>query len=298
MKRLFLILLIPALATCRDSNGKYDATGRFEATEIIVSAEASGKIMRLNIEEGCKVDSGALLGYIDTVQLNFQKRRLLESNLAVKARRADVSKQIAVLKQQIKNLEIERERAQKLVNSNAGNKKTLDDIDAQIKTIEKQIEAQQSLLEKGNLSADREGAAIEIQIAQTEDLIKKSLITAPITGTVMVKYANEGEFKATGQPLFKIARLHEITLRAYIENELVQKIKSGDSVEVYTGFDATTNRSYPGVVRWISEEAEFTPKNIQSRDQRSNLVYAVKIAVKNDGYIKTGMYGDVRFINK
>lgn len=298
MKRWYFILLLSAITGCSDGDGKYDATGRFESTEIIVSAEATGKIMQLNIEEGYKVDSGDILGYIDTIQLNFQKRRLLESNLAVKARRADVSKQIAVLRQQIKNLEIERDRAERLISSNAGNRKTLDDVKAQISTLERQIDAQQSLLEKGNLSADKEGAAIEIQIAQTEDLIRKSIITAPISGTVMVKYANRGEFKGTGQPLFKIAHLDNITLRAYVTNEFVQKIKTGDSVKVFTGFDQESARNYGGVIRWISEEAEFTPKNIQSRDQRSNLVYAVKIDVVNDGYIKTGMYGDVKFINK
>ncbi len=295
MKRWYFLLLIPAVTGCREGIGKYDATGRFEATEIIVSAEANGKIMNLEIEEGFKVDSGASLGYIDTVQLHFQKRRLLEGNLAVKARRADVSKQIAVLNQQIKNLEIEKERAEKLIRSNAGNKKSLDDIKAQISTFEKQVEAQKSLLEKGNLSADKEGAAIEIQIAQTEDLIKKSIITAPISGTVMVKYAVRGEFRAIGQPLFKIADLNNILLRAYVTNENLQSVKIGDSVKVFTGFDAGSVRSYNGTIRWISEEAEFTPKNIQSRDQRSNLVYAVKIAIANDGFIKIGMYGDVKF---
>lgn len=295
MKRWYFILLIPAIIGCREGNGKYDATGRFEATEIIVSAEANGKVMSLKIEEGCKVDSGASLGYIDTAQLHFQKRRLLEGNLAVKARRADVSKQIAVLNQQIKNLEIEKVRAEKLIRSNAGNKKSLDDIKAQISTFEKQVEAQKSLLEKGNLSADKEGAAIEVQVSQTEDLIKKSIITAPISGTVMVKYTNKGEFRVIGQPLCKIADLNNILLRAYVTNEYLQRVKIGDSVEVFTGFDAGSSRSYKGTIRWISDEAEFTPKNIQSRDQRSNLVYAVKIAIVNDGFIKIGMYGDVKF---
>jgi HlyD family secretion protein len=295
MKRWYFILLIPAIIGCSKGNEKYDASGRFEATEIIVSAEANGTIMSLEIEEGFKVDSGSSLGYIDTAQLYFQKRRLLESNLAVKARRADVSKQIAVLSQQIKNLEIERARAMKLIQSNAGNKKSLDDINAQISTFEKQIEAQKSLLVSGNLSADKEGAAIEVQIAQTEDLIKKSIIKSPISGTIMVKYAVKGEFRAMGQPLFKIADLDNILLRAYVNNESIQKLKIGDSVEVYTGFDAQNTRTYKGIIRWISEEAEFTPRNIQNRDQRSNLVYAVKIAIVNDGFIKIGMYGDVKF---
>lgn len=298
MNRFFVILiLLPAILACRDSKGEYDASGRFEATELIVSSEANGRVMELWAEEGARVDSGAVLGYIDTIQLSFQKRRLLVGNQALRARRADVSKQIAVLKQQITNLEVERERAQKLVKADAGNRKTLEDIEAQISTLQRQVEAQRSALESGNLSADKEGAAIEIQIAQTEDLIRKSMIVAPISGTVTVKYSNRGEFRGVGQPLLKIADLDNLILRAYVSALDLSEINVGDEVEVFTGFDNNTTKEYAGVVTWISQEAEFTPKNIQTRDQRSNLVYAVKIAVKNDGYIKMGMYGEVRFKN-
>ncbi|PKO99467.1 MAG: hypothetical protein CVU13_05165 [Bacteroidetes bacterium HGW-Bacteroidetes-8] len=296
MNRFFVILiLLPAILACRDSKGEYDASGRFEATELIVSSEATGRVMELWAEEGTKVDSGSVLGYIDTIQLSFQKRRLLVSNQAVRARRADVSKQIAVLKQQITNLEVERERAQKLVRADAGNRKNLEDIEAQISTLQRQIDAQRSALESGNLSADKEGAAIEIQIAQTEDLIRKSMIIAPISGTISVKYANQGEFRGVGQPLLKMADLDNLILRAYVSAKVLSEIKVGDEASIFTGFDEETKKEYAGVVSWISQEAEFTPKNIQTPDQRSNLVYAVKIAVKNDGYIKTGMYGDAKF---
>jgi len=296
MKRLFIIfILLPALGACRDSDGKYDASGRFEATEIIISSESNGKVMELMADEGTRVESGTVLGYIDTMQLNFQKRRLLAGNQAVRARRSDVSKQIAVLKQQITNLEVERERAQKLIEADAGNRKNLDDIQAQILTLKRQIEAQQSALESGNLSADKEGAAIEIQIAQTEDLIRKSIIVAPISGTVMIKYTNRGEFRGVGQPLLKIADLDNLILRAYVSGIKLADIKIGDQVTVFTGFGGDTTKEYAGIISWISQEAEFSPKNIETRDQRSNLVYAVKIAVKNDGYIKAGMYGDVEF---
>jgi HlyD family secretion protein len=295
MKRLFTILiLLPALTACRDNDKKYDASGRFEATELIISSEANGKVMELWAEEGVKVDSGSVLGYIDTIQLSLQKRRLLVGNQAVRARRADVSKQIAVLKQQVTNLEVERKRAQKLVKADAGNRKNLEDIEAQIYTLQRQIEAQRSALESGNLSADKEGAAIEIQVAQTEDLIRKSIIVAPISGTISVKYVNRGEFRGVGQPLLKMADMDNLILRAYVSAKDLSGIKVGDEAAIITGFDEETKKEYTGVVSWISQEAEFTPKNIQSRDQRSNLVYAVKISVKNDGYIKMGMYGDVK----
>jgi HlyD family secretion protein len=296
MKRFFVILiLLPALFACKDSKGEYDASGRFEATELIISSEANGKVMELWAEEGARIESGSVLGYIDTIQLSLQKRRLLVGNQAVRARRADVSKQIAVLKQQVTNLEVERERAQKLVKADAGNRKTLEDIEAQIHTLQRQIEAQRSALESGNLSADKEGAAIEIQVAQTEDLIRKSIIVAPISGTISVKYVNRGEFRGVGQPLLKMADLDNLILRAYVSAKDLSGIKVGDEAAVFTGFDDETKKEYAGVVSWISQEAEFTPKNIQSREQRSNLVYAVKISVKNDGYIKMGMYGDVKF---
>lgn len=294
-KLIYTILILAIISGCKDKAGIVDGTGRFEADEIIVSAEVNGKITELEIEEGMILPAGKVVGCIDTMQLYFQKMRLLAGSDAVKFRRADVSKQIGVLKQQVSNLKHERERAARLVSLNAGNKKSLDDIDYQINTIEKQIDAQQSALERGNLSADKESAAIEIQVAQTEDLIEKSLIKSAIGGTVLTKYASKGEFRAAGQPIFRVADTDNMYLRAYISNSLLSTAKIGTKAVVFSG-SGEAIREYNGEIVWISEEAEFTPKNVLNRDERSNLVYAVKILVKNDGFIKSGMYGDFKFV--
>jgi HlyD family secretion protein len=178
--------------------------------------------------------------------------------------------------------------------SNAGNAKTVDDLDSQILTLKKQRDAQISTLDKGNLAADREIESLKIQIAQTDDMLSKSLVKAPSDGNILVKYASKGEISMPGKPLFKMADMESMTLRAYISAKQLTFIKIGDTLEIVTGFDSQTIKSYEGVVVWVSGEAEFTPKNIQTKEERSNLVYAVKIAVKNDGYIKIGMYGDVK----
>lgn len=292
---VFALVLLVMLFGC--NNGKVDphASGRFEATEVVVSSEATGRITEFSALEGMQVSQNEVLGCIDTVQLHFQKMRLLVGNQAVRARRANVGEQLAAIIQQITNLEKERARAQALAKANVGNTKTIDDINANIKTLEKEYDARKSALEKGNLSTDKEGAAIELQVAQTEDLIKKSIIKAPIAGTIMVTYAKEGEFRGIGQPLLRIANLETVFLRAYVANAIVNELKVGGTATVYTGFNSENSTEYQGKIVWISQEAEFTPKNIQNRDDRSNLVYAVKIEVINDGFIKPGMYGDVKF---
>ncbi len=294
-KIIYSILILVMISGCKDKAGIVDGSGRFEADEIVVSAEVSGKIAEMDIEEGMLLPAGKIVGIIDTMQLYFQKMRLLTGSEAVRLRRADVSKQIGALKQQISNLQNERVRAAKLVSLNAGNRKSLDDIDYQISTLERQIIAQQSALERGNLSADKESAAIEIQVAQTEDLIEKSLIKSAITGQILTKYASKGEFRAAGQPLFRVADTEKMYLRAYLSNSLISAAKIGTKAIVFSGSDETI-REYNGEIVWISEEAEFTPKNVINRDERSNLVYAVKILVKNDGYIKSGMYGDFKLV--
>jgi hypothetical protein len=288
-----ILLSVPVISGCGGKSGQIEATGKFEATEIIVSAEATGKIMEISVKEGMNLTAGDMVGYIDTLQLYLQKERLLAGSDAVRARRADVGKQIAVLEQQISNLNVELERAKRLVASNAGNTKTVDDIESQINTLNRQIEAQRSVLERGNLSADKESHGIELQVAQTEDMIRKSRIVSPITGTILAKYAEPGEFTAIGRPLFKIADLENMILRAYFTYDQMSGLKLGDEVQVSTSTGKSEGAVYKGVISWISEEAEFTPKTIQTKDERTNLVYAVKISVKNDGYLKIGMYGDV-----
>ena len=294
---LVIILLIALIAfvSCNGKDAAFDATGNFEATEVIVSSEATGKILEFNIEEGALLKADQYLGYIDSVQLQLQKLRLLASNGAVKSRRADVSKQIAVTKQLIENLKTDRQRAQNLINSNAGNRKVLDDINAQAATLDKQLEALTSTLEKGNSSVDKESSAIEIQIAQLEDQLKKCNITSPMAGTVLAKYAEKGEVTAMGKPLFKIADIENIILRAYITSGQLTQLQIGQNVLVYADFGDKEQKEYKGEVCWISDKAEFTPKTIQTKDERANLVYAIKINVKNDGYLKIGMYGEVKF---
>ena len=288
-----ILLSVLVISGCGGKSGQIEATGKFEATEIIVSAEATGKIMEMSVKEGMNLSAGDMVGYIDTLQLYLQKERLLAGSEAVRARRADVGKQIAVLEQQISNLNVELERAKRLVASNAGNTKTVDDIESQINTLNRQIEAQRSVLERGNLSADKESHGIELQVAQTEDMIRRSKIVSPITGTILAKYAEPGEFTATGRPLFKIADLENMILRAYFTYDQMLELKLGDEVQISTSTGKSEGAVYKGIVSWISDEAEFTPKTIQTKDERSNLVYAVKISVKNDGHIKIGMYGDL-----
>ena len=292
---VFLLFFTATLVGCKNGNLDPDASGRFEATEVVVSSEATGTITAFCALEGMHISKYEVIGCVDTVQLHFQKMRLLAGNQAVRARRANVSEQLAAITVQIKNLEKERDRAETLAKANVGNTKTIDDINANIKTLEKEYEAHKSALVKGNLSTDKEGTAIELQVAQTEDLIQKSIIKSPISGTIMVTYAKEGEFRGMGQPLFRIANLETVFLRAYVSNTIVNELKVGNTATVYTGFNSENTKEYSGKIVWISQEAEFTPKNIQNRDERSNLVYAVKIEVVNDGYIKPGMYGDVKF---
>lgn len=301
MKKSGLVIMmsiaLAAFVSCDGKNGNFDATGNFEATEVIVSSEANGKILEFNVEEGALLKVDQYLGFIDSTQLQLQKLRLFASNGAVKSRRADVAKQIAAAKQQIENLKVEKQRAQNLINSNAGNRKVLDDINAQIATLEKQLAAQTSNLEKGNTGVDQESSSIEIQIAQLEDQLKKCKITSPTDGTVLAKYAEKGEITAMGKPLFKIADIENIILRAYITSGQLTQLKIGQKVKAYADFGEKEQKEYQGVVTWISDKAEFTPKTIQTKDERANLVYAIKILVKNDGYLKIGMYGEIKFSN-
>jgi len=295
---ILAVLLASALIpSCGNKGTEYDISGNFEATEIIVSSEANGKILEFNIEEGVVLDAGQYLGYVDSIQLQLQKQRLLASNGAVISRRADVTKQIAVTRQQIANLQIEKQRANNLISANAGNKKLLDDINAQISTLERQLDAQKSNLEKGNNSVDKESAALEIQVAQLQDQLDKCKITTPIKGTVLAKYAEKGEITAMGKPLFKIANIDNIILRAYMTSGQLSKLKIGQIVKVYADFGDDAQKEYEGKISWISDKAEFTPKTIQTKDERANLVYATKILVKNDGFLKIGMYGQVNFGN-
>ena len=284
-------------SSCRDKNGAYDASGVFEATEVIVSAQGTGELVELNIEEGCEVTAGSQLGCIDTVQLYLKKEQLLANKVSVESRRYDISRQIASLQQQIATQKKEQARFENLVESNAANQKQLDDINAQLALLDKQLSAQIETLENNNRSVGGELLALSAQIAQIEDQIVKNRISSPIDGTILSKYAEPGELAVHGRVLFKVADMENLFLRVYITADQLTSMKIGQPVSVFADEGVSGRRRYDGTVTWISDKAEFTPKTIQTRDERANLVYAVKIAVKNDGYIKRGMYGEIK-INK
>lgn len=299
MKRLSSYTLIATallgLAACNRGDGNFDATGTFEATEILVSSEANGKIMELNIEEGDRLDAGAMVGYIDSTQLYLKKMQLSAGLRSVDIRKPDIRKQIAALEQQIATARTEQQRMENLVKAKAGNQKQVDDIVNNIKYLQKQLDAQYSTLNKTTGGADAEAESILYQIMQLDDQLQKSRIVTPQAGTVLVKYAEPGEVTAAGKPLYKMADTDLLYLRAYITADLLSTLKQGQTVRVFADYGADEQREYPGTITWISDKSEFTPKGIQTKDERANLVYAIKIAVKNDGYLKIGQYGETVF---
>lgn len=292
--KLFAACLMALSAACSSNNGNYDASGTFEATEIIVSAEANGKLMQFGIEEGQQLEAGNIIGCIDTVQLYLKKMQLLANLKSVQSNRPDIAKQIAATKEEISKAQTEKKRNENLLKSGAATQKQVDDIVSQTAVLEKQLAAQISTLQNSNNSLNEESAAVEIQIAQIDDQLKKCRISSPVNGTVLAKYAEEGELAASGKPLFKIADLRKMILRAYITSGQLSRIKLGDRVQVFTDFGENGQKEYEGVITWISDKSEFTPKTIQTKDERANLVYAIKIAVENDGLVKIGMYGEVK----
>ena len=293
-KNIVYASIILLLTACGKGNGDYDASGVFETTEVIVSAEANGKIMQLNFIEGQQVEQGRPLGYIDTVQLYLKKMQLLTNNSAIKSGRVDIPRQIAAIKQQIATQKNEQKRFENLVRANAANQKQLDDINAQILVLERQLTAQTELLENSNKNISEQSSGLEVQIAQINDQIQKSIISSPINGTILSKYAEQGELATQGRALFKVADIEHMFLRAYITASQLTQVKIGQAVKVYADFGEKEMKEYSGTITWISDKSEFTPKTIQTRDERANLVYAVKVAVKNDGYLKYGMYGELK----
>ena len=282
------------LAACGNGSDQYDASGVFEATEVVVSAKSAGEIMQFDIQEGQDVTAGCQVGYIDTVQLHLRKEQLSASLKAVQSRHYNVDRQIAALRQQIETQKREQKRFEELVASNVANQKQLDDITAQVDMLEKQLAAQQETLSNNNSGISGESLSLKAQIAQIEDQIRKSVIASPIDGTVLAKYAEPGELAGQGRSLFKVADIGNLFLRVYITADQITELKIGQPVKVYADQGKSDRREYPGTVSWISDKAEFTPKTIQTRNERANLVYAVKVAVKNDGYIKRGMYGEIK----
>lgn len=280
---------------CSNNDAQYDASGVFETTEVIVSAKGTGELISFHVDEGQNVGMGQELGSIDTLQLYLKKKQLLSNISATESKRLNESRQVASIQQQISNLQRERKRFKELVKENAANQKQVDDIDYQIMVLQRQLAATSEQIGSNNSSLTGQKGSIAAQIAQLEDQMRNSIITSPIQGTILTKYMEQGEFAAPGKPLFKVGNIQDMKLRAYITADQLTGLKIGQKVKVYADQGKADRKEYQGTVTWISSKAEFTPKTIQTRDERANLVYAVKIAVKNDGLIKEGMYGDVRF---
>ena len=291
MKSLKLFSLLFLLTACGSGTPEYDATGTFEATDVIVSAEASGKILGLDVEEGTLLKAGQEVGIIDTVQLYLKKLQLEASVKSVEGQRPDILKQVAATKEQIVQAQRERDRAANLLRVGAANRKQWEDAESLLEVLRKQLAAQNSTLQNSDRSLTWQSSSVGIQVAQIEDQLKKCHIVSPLTGTVLAKYAEAGELAAPGTPLFKVADMEQIYLRAYITSEQLSEVKLGQKVTVYADYGKEVRKEYPGVVTWISDSSEFTPKTILTKDERANLVYAVKVAVKNDGMLKIGMYG-------
>lgn len=296
MKRSFAYpLLVLLAASCVEGNKAYDASGVFESTEVTVSAEGNGKILSLDLQEGDRLEAGQIVGCIDTVQLHLSEIQLEASRRAVGSGRLDISRQIAALESQIGKQRQELDRFTKLEKAGASNRKQVEDIQAQIETLERQLAAQEESLNSSNRNVSGQADALEAQIEQIRDRIRKCVITSPVAGTVLAKYSEAGEFAALGRALFKVADIDNIRLRAYITADQLTTLKLGQQVRVFADQGSSGRKEYAGTLIWISDKAEFTPKTIQTRDERANLVYAVKIAVENDGLIKLGMYGDIKF---
>ena len=297
MKRIFIYCALPLLTAACGRSGDFDATGTFEATEVVVSAEATGRILRFDAEEGDVLEVGRQVGAIDTVQLYLQKLQLERQRASVVSNRPDIAKQAASLREQIAKQQTERRRVENLLRDGAATTKQLDDIDAQIKVLNGQLEAQLSTLRNNAASIDENSSSIDLQIARIEDQLAKCRIASPVAGTVLAKYSEAGELASVGRPLMKVADLDRIYLRAYFTSDQLAGLKLGQEVTVRADFGGDSRIDYPGRIVWIASESEFTPKTIQTRDSRANLVYAAKIAVENDGRLKIGLYGEVRLRN-
>lgn len=293
MKRVIYILATIVAVSC-SNEADYDAQGTFEATEVVISAEGTGRILNFDIVKGEAIESNSTVGAIDSLQLHLQREQLKAQQVALLSSRPDKEKQVASLRSQIAKQRAELQRVENMLRDGAATTKQRDDIEAQIDILEGQLSATLSTIDNNTSTINENAAALEAQIAALDDRIAKCRISSAVDGTVLVKYAEEGEFTTVGKPLMKVANLKDIYLRAYFTSDQLAKVNLGDEVTVTADFGGDERYDYKGRVAWISAESEFTPKSIQTKDSRANLVYAVKIAVKNDGRLKIGLAGEVK----
>lgn len=296
MKKIFTFLsIVLAFSSCGSNKSKPDASGTFEAAETIISSEAAGVIKQFDITEGQTLKAGQSIGFIDTVQLYLKKKQLQAQVRTTLSQKPNIAKQLASLETQLKAAEKEQIRISNLLKSDAATQKQMDDINTQVETIKKQIDAQLSSLGIQSENIGQQTKPLLVQIEQINDQLVKSKIINPVNGTVLTKYAEVNEMAAPGKSLYKIADLSTLILRAYVTGNQFSTLKLNQKVNVLVDSLDGAYKEYEGIIEWISEKAEFTPKTIQTKDERANLVYAIKIRVKNDGYLKIGMYADVKF---
>jgi HlyD family secretion protein len=282
------------LSSCTQKS-QFDASGTFETEETIISAEATGRIKQFDIEEGQTLKAGQYIGFIDTAQLYFNKENLSAQIQAGLSKRPDIAAQVASLNVQLDNAKREQTRLQNLVKADAATQKQLDDQNSMVAQVQKEIDAQMSTLGISTHSINEETVPLRALVQQMSDQLSKCYLINPINGTVLSKYARLDEEATPGKPLYKIADVSSLILRAYITDDQFTQIKLGQNIKVFIDSTAGKYREYEGTVTWISDKAEFTPKTIQTKDERANLVWATKITVKNDGYLKIGMYADIKF---
>lgn len=295
MKNVILISTLLMLVACGANEKEYDATGTFEATETIVSAEQSGVLLHFDVEEGNVLKQGQEVGLVDTTQVWLKIQQTSAMKAVYRSQKPDMEAQIAAIRQQLTKAQQEQQRYQELVADGAAPSKILDDAANQVKVLQKQLAAQQSALSTNIQALDKQMATADVQVSQLQDQLRKCHITTPAQGTVLEKYVEQGEFVSVGKPLFKVADVGQMFLRAYVTSVQLQHIKIGQQVKVFADYGDGVKKGYDGKVSWISSRSEFTPKTILTDDERADLVYAVKVAVKGDGYIKIGMYGGVQF---
>ena len=291
MISLFALLLV----SCKNKNNQCDASGTFEATETIVSAEANGKILELNLDESQLLKQGQQIGYIDSIQLHLTRLQLMQNRKAILSGRPDVTTQIESLQKELENAMSDKKRIENLVKGQVASQKQLDDANTRVSVLQSKIDAQKSILNTTTSTLTEQGNTVEFQLGQVEEQLRKCRIINPVNGTVLVKYANAFEMVSVGKPLYKIADLTTIILRAYITGNQLPVIKLSQKVKVFTDDGKGGFKETEGIITWINDKAEFMPKTIQTKDERANMVYAIKVNVQNDGSYKIGMYGEIKF---
>ncbi len=296
MKKIMILASVALMmAACGGNEKEFDATGTFEATETTVFAEQSGQLMTFSVNEGDNIEANKEVGLIDTTQVWLKIQQLGATKEVYQSQKPDMEAQIAATRQQLAKAQQEEQRYKELVADGAAPSKMLDDATNQVKVLQKQLAAQQSALSTNTRSLDKQMAATDVQVSQLRNQLRKCHVVTPTKGTVLEKYVERGEFVATGKPLFKIADTEDMYMRAYVTSAQLQNIKLGQQVKVFADYGDGQRKEYDGTISWISSRSEFTPKTILTDDERADLVYAVKVAIKNDGFVKIGMYGEVKF---